>query len=106
MTAINRILCPVDFSEGSRHALDHAVAIARSHGATITAVHVLPRTVNLIPVFGAPLYPPIVYSAGDFEQFRDAVATFATEEGGTFPIEALAMEGDPATEILALAVSL
>jgi hypothetical protein len=29
MIAINRILCPVDLSDSSRHGLDHAVAIAR-----------------------------------------------------------------------------
>ena len=38
MTAIKRILCPVDFSEFSRHALDSAVAIARQQRATVTAV--------------------------------------------------------------------
>jgi hypothetical protein len=26
--AIKRVLCPVDFSETSRHAIEHAVAIA------------------------------------------------------------------------------
>jgi universal stress protein A len=40
MTSIKRILCPVDFSEVSRHAVDHAVAIARWYKASITALHV------------------------------------------------------------------
>ena len=42
MVHIRHILCPVDFSEFSRHAFDRAVAIARSYGAQLTVVHVLP----------------------------------------------------------------
>jgi nucleotide-binding universal stress UspA family protein len=40
MTTINRILCPIDFSEYSRHAFNRAAALARAHGASITALHV------------------------------------------------------------------
>jgi nucleotide-binding universal stress UspA family protein len=42
MVKIQHILCPVDFSEFSRHAFDCAVAIARSYGAAVTVLHVLP----------------------------------------------------------------
>ena len=44
MINIKHILCPVDFSEFSRHAFDRAVAVARSHGAEVTVLHVLPVT--------------------------------------------------------------
>ena len=40
MFAIRRILCPVDFSEGSRRALEHAAAIARRWGSRLTVLHV------------------------------------------------------------------
>ena len=40
MTNIRRILCPVDFSEYSRQALDFAVAIARWYNARITVLFV------------------------------------------------------------------
>jgi nucleotide-binding universal stress UspA family protein len=40
MLAISRILCPIDFSEASQHALDHAVMIAGWYRARITALHV------------------------------------------------------------------
>ena len=40
MLSIRRILCPVDFSAFSRHALDLAFALAARHGAEITALHV------------------------------------------------------------------
>jgi nucleotide-binding universal stress UspA family protein len=38
---LTRILCPVDFSDASAHAVDHAAAIAGRYGARITALHVL-----------------------------------------------------------------
>jgi nucleotide-binding universal stress UspA family protein len=40
MIEIRRILCPIDFSEDSRHALAHASALARWYGAAITLLHV------------------------------------------------------------------
>lgn len=39
-TPFQRILCPVDFSEESRHALEHAAAIARHRGSQLTVLHV------------------------------------------------------------------
>jgi len=39
MATIRRILCPVDFSDFSRRALDLAVAVAGRHGADVTALH-------------------------------------------------------------------
>jgi hypothetical protein len=39
---IGRILCPIDFSEGSRAAVDRAVALAGPTRAEITGVFVLP----------------------------------------------------------------
>ncbi len=38
---IERILCPVDFSEISRRALHHATAIARWYGADLHLLHVI-----------------------------------------------------------------
>lgn len=42
MVYIKHVLCPVDFSESSRHAFDRAVAFAHSYGADLTVLHVLP----------------------------------------------------------------
>jgi len=41
MPAIRRILCPLDFSRFSRHALEQAVSLAREFGAEISALHVV-----------------------------------------------------------------
>ena len=52
---IHHILCPIDFSEGSRRALDHAVALARWYHARLSVVHVYPLS---IPVYGIPYTGP------------------------------------------------
>lgn len=40
MRDITRILCAVDFSEFSQHAVDHAAALAHWYGAQLTILHV------------------------------------------------------------------
>ncbi len=63
MVEIRRILCPIDFSETSRHALEHAVAIANWYESEITALHVIH-----IPPFPQP---PILFA----EAGKSVVAT-------------------------------
>jgi nucleotide-binding universal stress UspA family protein len=58
MADIRRILCPVDFSDASQHALDHAVMIAGWYRAGITAFHVrhpalMPEPPTLFAELGA-----------------------------------------------------
>jgi nucleotide-binding universal stress UspA family protein len=53
MIEITSILCPIDFSAFSRHALDHAVAIARWYNARLTVLHVFSN-------FSAMDMPPAV----------------------------------------------
>jgi nucleotide-binding universal stress UspA family protein len=43
MIEIRRILCAVDFSEFSRHALDHAAAMAGWYDAQLTVLYVFPN---------------------------------------------------------------
>jgi nucleotide-binding universal stress UspA family protein len=52
MITISRILCPVDFSEFSRRAVHHAVAMARWYEARLTVLHVFENgpPVNLPPI--------------------------------------------------------
>jgi nucleotide-binding universal stress UspA family protein len=42
MVKIAKILCPVDFSDASKHALAQALVIAGWYGATVTLLHVRP----------------------------------------------------------------
>jgi nucleotide-binding universal stress UspA family protein len=57
MVEIREILCPTDFSEASRHALDHAIAIAHWYDSRITALHVIH-----VPLVPEP--PPSILTAG------------------------------------------
>jgi nucleotide-binding universal stress UspA family protein len=74
MTPISHILCPVDFSDGSRHALAQAAAVARAYTAGVTVLHVF---VNR-PTMDLP--PVMLDDAGrqrlieDVRQLSDAVA--------------------------------
>ena len=55
MVRFQHILCPTDFSEVSRHALDHAIAVARWYKARITVLHAHQLSA---PSFGAPYVGP------------------------------------------------
>jgi len=74
MRQINRILCPVDLSDVSTHAFEHAALIARWYDAQITALHVCN------PVFipsgeftvGGPIQPPQL-TADEIEEVREQV---------------------------------
>jgi nucleotide-binding universal stress UspA family protein len=88
MVAISRILCPVDFSDFSRHALDYAAGIARWYEARITALHVVPPITSMLPVAGEGLYPPLVFRPEDLDQFRKELESFVRASG----IEALDTE--------------
>lgn len=51
MVQIRHILCPIDFSETSRQAVEHAVAIAKWYRATVTAFHAIPLPLPQPPIF-------------------------------------------------------
>jgi len=100
MIAIPRILCPIDFSDVSQHALDHAIAIARWYGSTVTALHVV--TENVL------LQPPILFAPLDavngFEQHEIAETRLATwlepARRCGVPTRAVVEHGDPARAIV------
>lgn len=57
MAEFRRILCPVDFSDFSRHALEHALRIASWFGATVTVFHVYPAGPPTVIFSGLPVIP-------------------------------------------------
>ena len=104
MIEIKRILCPIDFSDHSRHALDHAVAIARWYESTITMLHVC----TAIPVAayapGTPILPSAVLTSADRDELRASMKRLADDEGaGDLPVEMEIIEGNTVGEILAMA---
>lgn len=70
MIDISHVLCPVDFSEFSRRALDHAIAMAKWYEARLTMLHVF---VNM----GAVDLPPIVLEDAERERLLAEMRRFA-----------------------------
>jgi nucleotide-binding universal stress UspA family protein len=103
MITIQRILCPIDFSEYSRHALDHAAAIGKWYGASLTVLHVVSPVIPSVPTPDGPTFPPIAFTPEDLEQFRAAAETFVAAEIDDVPVTSLAREGSIVGEILRLA---
>jgi nucleotide-binding universal stress UspA family protein len=108
MIEIKRILCPVDFSDFSRHALEHAVVLARWYGSTISVFHAyhLPRPPVMfggfpVPVMSEPALPDVQ------EQVSGALAHFIkpfATSGTPFCLDVQVCE--PVAGILAAAKSL
>lgn len=92
MADIRRILCPVDFSDASRHALDHAAVIARWYGAAVTLLHVsVPVYVMEGPLFFAAL------PAGAAAEAADQMTASAVQAWGA-PLSAAGLSADVVTE--------
>jgi nucleotide-binding universal stress UspA family protein len=102
---VKRILCPVDFSEFSRHALDYAVAIARWYDARLIVLHVVPPITTFLPSSGEGLYPPVVFSRQDLQQFDHELASFASASGDAL-IRTQVVQGSVVGEIVGAATAL
>jgi nucleotide-binding universal stress UspA family protein len=81
MTPYKRILCPVDFSEFSRHALDQAIAIAHLYDGCVTALHVFPIAIPADPFGGLPDFQPFTLTDRHRAHMLRQLSTFASAEG-------------------------
>lgn len=98
---IRQILCPIDFSDASAHAVDHAVALARWYGARITALYV--DAVAHAEVLDVPA----VTLEAEKQRLQERAAAFcqaATAAG--VPVDVRVVSGHAVTGILDLAASL
>ena len=103
MPDIKKILCPVDFSELSRHALEHALVLAGRYEARVTVLHVLtpPQPLALAP--GMPAGLPAMPLPQPHE-VAEEVRRFAGLNDLPSPrAEVVVTEGHPAREIVAQA---
>ena len=101
MIEIRRILCPVDFSDYSRRALDHAIAIARWYKSTVTALHVFSPAPVAAYGPGPVVFAPIVLTSKDRDQLlADTKAFIQAETAPGVAIEAVVREGNTAGEIV------
>jgi nucleotide-binding universal stress UspA family protein len=100
MSAISRILCPVDFSEFSRRALELAAGLADRHEAQLTALHV---TAPALPPTAAFPEVPAVLSLNPAIRHRleaelESFVAPAREKGAAVTI--VLREGAIVSEIL------
>jgi nucleotide-binding universal stress UspA family protein len=103
VTQIRRVLCPIDLSDYSRHALHHAAAFARWYAARIVVVHTFTAPQPLVAVSKSPgdvpLLPPIQPEdvIEDVRRFCEPLTA-----AGVTP-EIVVREGSPAREIVDVA---
>lgn len=106
MIQIQRILCPIDFSDFSQRALDHAVAIAKWYDSTITLLHVR----GVVPVAayapGSGVVPPAALTPDAREALLAAMNRVAEEAGAGSAFECEIADGSPASAIVARADTL
>jgi nucleotide-binding universal stress UspA family protein len=101
MIEIRRILCPIDFSDYSRRALDHAVAIARSYKSSLTVLHVYSTSPIAAVGPGGPVSLPILLTSTDRDQILAETRAFVDVHGAqAIPIEAAVREGNAVDGIL------
>jgi nucleotide-binding universal stress UspA family protein len=97
-----RILVPTDFTDVSAHALEWAIELAASVGASVTVLHSY-----AIPVVGFPdgaLIPTPQVATGMSEAAAAGLeAAVKHLRGGAVPIETVLREGDAWEEIVHLA---
>jgi nucleotide-binding universal stress UspA family protein len=84
MIEITRILCPVDFSDFSQHALAHAGALARWYDARLTVMYVY--GIGIPPAALAPGMGPVgaealILSLEDENQFMTDLRRLAADAG-------------------------
>ena len=96
---IRQILCPVDFSDASAHAVDQAVELARWYGARMTALHVDTAVAD---------YPDVpALEPAERQRLQDRMTTFcqaATAAG--VAVDLRVVSGHPLAAILDQAASL
>lgn len=108
MIEIKRILCPVDFSDASRHAIEHAVVIAGWYKSRITALYV--HNPIFLPSAGLELAgyrgDSELEDAG-FKQAQGELAAFVQPAvAAGVGVDERIESGPPAAEIIDLAAAL
>lgn len=92
---LNRILVPVDFSECSTAALEHAVKLSREFGASIDVLNVVEPS-----CCGTPLVPPSMLRSALAESATKLAGMLKPLQDGTVALESRAVLGYPPDAIL------
>lgn len=91
MLSIQTILAPIDFSERSAAALEHAGVLAELLQADLIAAHFLPPP----PSDYAVLYPGPTDDIRLLPELQERLDEFVFKTLGAFPVESIARSGDP-----------
>jgi nucleotide-binding universal stress UspA family protein len=94
MITVDRILCPVDFSDSSQHALDHAVALAKWYGARLSALYVHRMAPPLVGI-GPYIEPmtPVLLSDVERARLTADLGRFVAGRAAGLAIDVLVEEG-------------
>jgi len=102
--SIKSVLCPIDFSDSSEHALTYAIALAQSYDATLKLLHVVQPPLMSVP--GDPMVPE--FSSEVMEDIAaasrrrlDEIATKTREQVAN--VETEIATGSPFVEIITVA---
>jgi nucleotide-binding universal stress UspA family protein len=93
MIQIRNILCPVDFSEFSRHAVDHAAAMARWYEAQLTVLHVFLNR-------QAMDLPPITMEEQDRVRITARMQQLTAHLPGAVPVALRVQEGEDVSAVI------
>lgn len=93
---ITRILCPIDFSDASKHAIEQTIVVAGYYKSGVTALHVLTPYTLAVPGF---------VSSSEEERELDRLGRLAAEEFAAasargIDLRVLVDVGQPAAAIL------
>jgi nucleotide-binding universal stress UspA family protein len=106
MIRIKSVLCPVDFSEISQHALDHAASIARWHDARLTMLNVFPNlpVLDVPPLVLEPAYRErlLAKMRGMAAEVSDVALDFRIQDAGSIHAEILAQVDATGADLLVL----
>jgi nucleotide-binding universal stress UspA family protein len=93
----DRILVPTDGSPGSRRVIEHATALAETHGATLHGLYVV-NTASYASFSMEATWEGI----GDMlkQEGQEALDVVASIADGRAPVETRVLEGSPSREIV------
>ncbi len=103
MPAITRVVCPVDFSEPSAHALRHAARVASWWQAPLVVLHVYTPVPEAVPVYDAP-NGGLTDQSPEMRALQRVAAEFARTAGAK-PSGVVTQVGWPPDEIVRFAGS-
>ena len=108
MRRFTRILCPIDVEDPSRHAIEHAIVIARWHGASVMAQHVcMPVSSPVAALAVTACVPPSVFAGAESARLRyELAAAIPWPTSAGVDIDLALDVGTPAPAILERAASL